>query len=234
MKRIIFTALLFATAFMGCSKSSDAPKKSGLESEIDTVAYILGMNIGESIRQIDSTLNVDALYRGVVDAINKETIFTPEQAKIAYLKYINYSKPEAKRNLEAKFLEEFAAKNRSYVQSKSGLTYTVDNVGDVQQTPSNDRDSVWIKYTIYDMNNTKLYETGDEAVGAKLIELIPGIKESVKLVGKGGQIKAWMPSRLAFLESGNSEYNVGPDATLFFEIELTDVKKYSAQSTRLR
>ena len=60
-------------------------------------------------------------------------------------------------------------------------------------------------------------------------DLLKGLRESVRLIGKGGKMEAWVPAASAYGAAGDSELGVAPNATLFFEIELVDVDKYSAR-----
>ena len=59
-----------------------------------------------------------------------------------------------------------------------------------------------------------------------------GVQESVKLIGKGGKINAWVPSSAAYGAEGDKELGVAPNATLYFEIELVDLDKYTTRSRR--
>ena len=75
------------------------------------------------------------------------------------------------------------------------------------------------------------YERGD-TVRSLVRNLRRGVQESVKLIGKGGKINAWMPSSAAYGAEGDKELGVAPNATLYFEIELVDLDKYTTRSRR--
>ena len=62
--------------------------------------------------------------------------------------------------------------------------------------------------------------------------LLKGMKESVKLVGSGGKINAWIPSSAAYGTQGDKELGIQPNTTLYYEIELVDVDKYANWSRR--
>ena len=62
--------------------------------------------------------------------------------------------------------------------------------------------------------------------------LLKGMKESVKLVGRGGKINAWIPSSAAYGTQGDKELGIQPNTTLYYEIELVDVDKYANWSRR--
>lgn len=127
--------------------------------------------------------------------------------------------------MRSQFLLDIAKSNRSYARTSSGVTYTVTDVGDQNQVPTSERDSValrWVIRTAAGDEITSSYERGD-TVRSLVRNLRRGVQESVKLIGKGGKINAWMPSSAAYGAEGDKELGVAPNATLYFEIELVDL-----------
>lgn len=148
---------------------------------------------------------------------------------------MNYTLPEKARQYEEQFLADIAKSNRSYARTSSGVTYTVDEVGDQEQIPSSDRDTVSIRYTIRTADGTERfssYERGD-TLRTALGDLPKGVKESLKLVGRGGRIVAWLPAAAAYGASGNAELGIGANATLCYELELVALDKFATRP-RLR
>lgn len=227
MRRLV--PLLFVAAFLAgaCSRKSGGGAK--LRTDVDSAAYVLGMNIGVNLLRMDSTLRVDAVCRGIRDAVAGDTQFTMDEAQAFYLRYVNYLLPEKARAYEEQFLVDIAKSNRSYARTSSGVTYTVDEIGDQnpQSIPSFDRDTVALRWVIRTADGHELYssyEQGD-TVRVRLSELRPGVRESVKLIGKGGRIDAWLPAKEAYGAAGDEKLGIGPNATLYYEIELVDVVK---------
>ena len=222
MKRIVWL-LAAALSWSSCSRNGEMT----LSTEADSVAYVIGMNVGMNLLRMDSTLNVAAVCRAMGDVYAGRARFSPEQARAIYLRYVNYSQPERIRAYERQFLEDYVRTNRSYARTQSGLTYTVETVGDEQLTPKSDRDTVRIRYAVRTADGRTVessYDRGDTtrmAVG----DLLPGVSESVRLVGQGGRINAWLPAALAYGAAGNATLGVAPNATLFNEIGLLEVKK---------
>ena len=130
-------ALLLAGA---CSKKTGGSVK--LAKDTDSVAYVIGMNVGLNLQRMDSTINVEAVCEGIRDVFREKTRLSGEEARTFYLGYVNYMLPEKAREYEERFLEDIAKSNRSYARTGSGVTYTVTAVGDQERIPATDRDSV--------------------------------------------------------------------------------------------
>ena len=129
-----------------CSKRSGG--KAKMASDTDSVAYILGMNMGLTLQRMDSTLNVEALCAGIRDACGGAARLTMEQARAYYLRYMNHTLPERARAYEEEFLAEVARTNRSFARTASGVTYRVAEVGDQELLPERDGDSLVLRWTI--------------------------------------------------------------------------------------
>ena len=191
-------ALLLAGA---CSKKTGGSLK--LAKDTDSVAYVIGMNVGLNLQRMDSTINVEAVCEGIRDVFREKTRLSGEEARTFYLGYVNYMLPEKAREYEERFLEDIAKSNRSYARTGSGVTYTVTAVGDQERIPATDRDSVALRCVI---------RTADGR--------------------RGGRIEAWIPAAAAYGAEGDKTLGIGPNATLFYEIELVGVDKYAEWSRR--
>ena len=233
MKKLLIAPVLVLLLWTGsCSKKSGGSVKLAVDT--DSVAYVIGMNIGRNLQRMDSTIRVEAVCEGIRDVFRGKTRLTDEEARTFYLAYVNYMLPEKARAYEEQFLADMAKSNRSYARTGSGVTYTVTEVGDQERVPVSERDSValrWVIRTAAGDEITSSYERGD-TVRSLVRNLRRGVQESVKLIGKGGKINAWMPSSAAYGAEGDKELGVAPNATLYFEIELVDLDKYTTRSRR--
>ena len=232
MKRIAASSLLIVALLAGaCSRKGGGGVK--LRTDADSAAYVLGMNVGVNLLRMDSTLNIEAVCRGIRDAAAGDPQFTMDEARAFYLRYVNYLLPEKALAYEEQFLADIAKSNRAYARTSSGVTYTVDELGsqDPQSIPSSDRDSVslrWVIRTAGGVERYSSYERGD-TIRMALSELRPGVRESVKLIGKGGRIDTWLPAKEAYGAAGDEKLGIGPNATLYYEIELVEVDKWDAR-----
>ncbi len=225
----LLAALLLVT---GCSRQKSGGFK--LKSDADSVAYIIGMNVGEKLLRTDSMINIDAVCQGIRDYAKDRTRLTEEEARTYYLRHINFILPERAQGYEEEFLAEFARTNRSYARTRSGVTYAVESVGNQELVPQANRDTVVFRMVIRGMDDTERYSSyaNNDTLRRMMGDMADGVQESMKLIGKGGKITAWMPSKRAFGAEGNDSLNVKPNETLFFEIELLDVDKFSTRRSR--
>lgn len=232
MKKTCLALLCAVLVAGGCSKKSGGGVK--LRTDTDSVAYVIGMNIGMNLWRVDSTINVNAVCEGIRDAMRKSPKLTQADARTFYLRYLTWTLPEKARAYEEQFLADIAKSNRSYARTASGVTYTVKEVGDQEQLPSADRDSLTLRWLIRTADGEQVYSSyqrGD-TLRVALGDLRKGVKESVKLIGRGGRINAWMPAAAAYGAEGDKELGVAPNATLYYEIELLGVDKYANQIRR--
>lgn len=215
-----------ATLAGACSKKSSGVK---LRADVDSVAYVIGMNVGANLLRMDSTLNAEIVCEGIRDAFRRTAKLSPEEAETFFLSYMNYALPEKARAYEEQFLADIAKNNRSYARTTTGVTYTVDEIGDQDALPASDRDSVAVRWVIRTPDGGELYSsyTRGDTLRMALSELTRGVRESVKLIGKGGRITTWIPSAQAYGAEGDAELGVAPNTTLCYEIELVEVDKYA-------
>ena len=68
-------ALLLAGA---CSKKTGGSVK--LAKDTDSVAYVIGMNVGLNLQRMDSTINVEAVCEGIRDVFREKTRLSGEEA----------------------------------------------------------------------------------------------------------------------------------------------------------
>lgn len=232
MKRLFLYLIPVVSAAGACSHGSGGGVK--LKTDLDSVAYVIGMNVGLNLQRMDSTLNAEVVCEGIRDVFRGKTRMTMDDAETFYLSYVNYALPEKARAYEEQFLEDIATSNRSYARTSSGVTYTVEEVGDQDLIPTSDRDSVALRWVIRTADGeevTSSYERGD-TVRSTLRNLRSGVRESVKLIGRGGKILSWLPASEAYGAEGDKELGIAPNSTLYYEIELLEVDKYANRYRR--
>jgi FKBP-type peptidyl-prolyl cis-trans isomerase FkpA len=222
---ITIAALALMVACGGkTQKSSTAP---AMQTSADSMSYVMGMNIGRNLMGIDSMLNIDMVAEGMRDAYRGEARLTDEEARMAYLKYMNYDNYERIKAFEDSYFEEIRRADRKFVATTSGLTYKVVELGDLKRSVSSNRDTMLVRYRMLDMSGAVLDTTYLRADTLRTAagDMPKGVIEAVKLIGKGGHIEAWVPSQLGYGANGCDSLGVKPNSILYYEMWLVDVEK---------
>lgn len=71
-----------------------------LRNDTDSVAYVIGMNVGANLLKMDSTINVNAVCEGIRDMFRGNPRLSAADAETFYLSYVNYALPEKARAYE--------------------------------------------------------------------------------------------------------------------------------------
>ena len=198
-----------------------------MRTSADSMSYVMGMNIARNLMEMDSMINIDMVCEGMRNTYSGKTRLTDEEARMAFLKYMNYDNYERIKAFENQYLEEIRRADRKFVATNSGLTYKVVELGDLKRSVRNNRDTMLMRYRMLDMSGAVLdttYLHGDTlriAAG----ELPKGLLEATKLIGKGGHIEAWLPSPLGYGADGCDSLGVMPNTILYYEMWLVDVEK---------
>jgi FKBP-type peptidyl-prolyl cis-trans isomerase FkpA len=222
---ITIAALALMVACGGkTQKSSTAP---AMQTSADSMSYVMGMNIGRNLMGIDSMLNIDMVAEGMRDAYRGEARLTDEEARMAYLKYMNYDNYERIKAFEDSYFEEIRRADRKFVATTSGLTYKVVELGDLKRSVSSNRDTMLVRYRMLDMSGAVLDTTYLRADTLRTAagDMPKGVIEAIKLIGKGGHIEAWVPSQLGYGANGCDSLGVKPNSILYYEMWLVDVEK---------
>jgi FKBP-type peptidyl-prolyl cis-trans isomerase len=221
----ILTVALSGLVSISCTSSGLSAKSS----ELDSVSYAFGINIGQSLSNVKiKGLNVDAIARGISDVLSKdgENAKMTNEESIAVIEafFKKIQEETLTRNLKEgnKFLE----KNKSeegVITTESGLQYKVITAGTGPKPADTDEVEVNYRGTLLSGDEfDSSYERGQPAK-FKLNQVIKGWTEGLQLVNEGSKVQFWIPSELAYGEQGGGP--IEPNSTLIFEIELLKVNK---------
>ena len=198
-----------------------------MQTSADSMSYVVGLNLGRNLMGLDSLLNIKAVCDGVRDAYLSQPKLNDEQARAAYLKYMNYDIYERTKKFENQFLADLRKQDRKFVATSSGLTYKVHTLGDMKKTIRTNRDTILMCYRVLDLAgnvvDTTYYKS--DTVRINVGSMQRGVIEASKLIGEGGHLEAWLPSTLAFGSAGCDSLNIKPNTMLYYELWLIDVEK---------
>jgi FKBP-type peptidyl-prolyl cis-trans isomerase FklB len=224
MKRfiIIVSASLLALPLFGQEKSTQ------LKDQKDKVSYSIGLQIGGNLTRQKVDVNPDVLAAGIKDAIAGKPQLTQDQIKDVMTQFEKDMEQKQKTLGEknkvdgAKFLEE-NKKKPGVKTTASGLEYKVIKEG-TGPTPK-PTDMVTVNYRGTLINGTEFdssYKRGQPAT-FPVNGVIKGWTEALQLMKKGSKFELFIPPNLAYGERAVGP-DIGPNATLTFEVELLDVK----------
>ncbi len=216
-----------AVTMFSCNRSNGVGAAKQLVDQPDSLSYVIGMNIAYNIMKMDSTVRPDAVIKGINDALNGAELLTLEDARTYFLSYMNYEVYERVRKYEEQYLTDLVASDDKVVRTRTGLTYKVGELGDMNNMLSNDRDTVAITYRASRLSGEEVdvATNRDDTLRVVVNKLIPGLREGVKLVGQGGDLTLWIPSSLAYGAIGNDKMGVKPNEILRYEVKIVEVKR---------
>ena len=132
---------------------------------------------------------------------------------------------EANDNVKAgeEYVAQFKAENADAKTTDNGLTYLIEVQGE-NPTPAADA-TVVVNYTGKHINGEVFDSTdGRGPATFNLQGVVPGFREGLMLLGKGGKATLVMPGNLAYGANGTPDGSIQPDETLIFDVELFDIQ----------
>jgi FKBP-type peptidyl-prolyl cis-trans isomerase FklB len=219
---VVVSASLLALPLLGQEKSPQ------LKDQKDKVSYSIGMNIGFNLSKQKVDINPDILAAGIKDAVAGKPLLTQDQVKDVMAQFEKDMEQKQKQAGEknkadgAKFLED-NKKKPGVKTTSSGLQYKVEKEGSGAQPKATDMVTVNYRGTLIDGTEfDSSYKRGQPAT-FPVNGVIKGWTEALQLMKVGSKYQLWIPSNLAYGERSVSP-ELGPNATLIFEVELMDAK----------
>jgi FKBP-type peptidyl-prolyl cis-trans isomerase FkpA/FKBP-type peptidyl-prolyl cis-trans isomerase FklB len=204
-----------------------------LNTDEQKLGYIIGMDIGNSLRQQGAEVDLDAL----IDAIsatyrNEELSMTPEEAASIREEYVQ--KRQAAQQAESAVAGEanlvegqaFLAENKlkeGVKTTTSGLQYKVLTMGDGAKPVATDTVKVHYSGKLLDGTEFDSSYARNEPISFALNRVIAGWTEGVQLMPIGSKFMFYIAPELAYGEAGGGP--IPPNSTLVFEVELLDIEQ---------
>ena len=207
------------------------PKPEALQ---DKASYIIGLNLGQSLRTQEVPCTQDLLIQGLRDGLaGANPLLPPEEIQAAMQEFQGQmmAQQQAKRQAEGeknlKASQAFLDQNKGRKEVKttaSGLQYEVITEGSGETPKPTDQVTVNYRGTLPDGKVfDSSYDRGEPAT-FPVNGVIPGWVEALQLMKPGSKYKIYLPPALAYGESGAGG-DIGPNQALVFEVELMSVQK---------
>jgi FKBP-type peptidyl-prolyl cis-trans isomerase FklB len=236
-KQLATTACMLAAGIIlgGCAQAqqTSVSQPGDLKTDKDKASYAIGLNMGKSMQKDAVDIDPNILAQGLKDGMaGGKTLMTDEEATAA----INALKAEMKKNQEAKMAQAgetnkkegdaFLAANKTkegVVTLPSGLQYKILTAGTGAKPTAADTVICNYKGTLI---NGKEFDASSRHGGPATFPVsgvIKGWTEALQLMPVGSKWQLFIPPDLAYGQRGAGG-DIGPGATLVFEVELVSIK----------
>ena len=205
-----------------------------LKTPKDKASYAIGMDMGNSLKRNEVDVDPEILGRAIKDLLTgQKTLMTEEEVKTTLTalqqemqgKRQEKMKAEGEKNKKAG--EAFLAENKKKEGVKtlpSGLQYKVVSEGKGNMPKAEDTVTVQYKGTLMDGTEfDSSYKRGQPAT-FPVNGVIKGWTEALQLMKEGAKWMLYIPSDLAYGETGTAGGPIGPNTPLIFEVELVSIK----------
>jgi FKBP-type peptidyl-prolyl cis-trans isomerase len=215
-----------------------------VKTRIDSVSYLAGQNIAQSVLKDFPEANVALLLQGLSDAMMQRPSMLQDPANQCVMSYFQekmqaIQQAEEAVNQEALAAEKEAgrvnrekgeafllenAKKKDIQVTASGLQYEVLKKGRGQKPTASS--TVKVHYTGTNIDGQVFDSSVErkEPISFPLNAVIPGWTEGVQLMSVGAKFRFYIPQELAYGPGSPTEL-IPPYSVLIFEVELLDIEK---------
>lgn len=204
-----------------------------LKTDKDKISYSIGVDVGKNLKRLGVEVDADLFGKGLRDALSSEKLLMTDEevraAMTAYQTEVRQKQAQAARlaaETNKRTGETFLADNKTkegVVTLPSGLQYKIVKKGDGKIPTDTDTVECHYRGTLIDGTEFDSSHRRGQPATFKVAGVIPGWREALKLMPAGSTWQLFIPPQLAYGERGTGR-DIGPNATLIFEVELLAVK----------
>ncbi|HET9229515.1 MAG TPA: FKBP-type peptidyl-prolyl cis-trans isomerase [Thermoanaerobaculia bacterium] len=216
------------------AQGGQAAKPEALQ---DRASYIIGLNLGQSLKTQEVPVTLDLIIQGLRDGLGgNNALLTPEEIQAAMQEFQQQlmtqqqSKRQAEGEKNMKASQAFLDQNKAKAGVKttaSGLQYEVVTEGTGESPKPTDRVTVHYRGTLPDGTVFDSSYDRNEPATFPVNGVIPGWVEALQLMKPGAKYKLVIPPALAYGERGAGG-DIGPNQVLLFDVELIKIEAGTA------
>lgn len=228
LRTLLITTIFISAPFLYGNELSEE------EMEVlTTYGYMIGKNAGMHMNYADD--EIEHIMNGIKKAANKDEepqdykkliqkAHTYVEAKFKAFQLLEREKrlEEAKPNIEIgiEFFKNLDEKP-DIKKTASGLRYKILNEGTAEMPYGENRVKINYHGTLIDGTVFDSSVEREKPVTLAINKVIPGFREGLQLIGKGGKIKLYIPYNLGY--GINTSKVIPAGSTLIFDIDMLDV-----------
>lgn len=204
-------------------------EEAALSTPKQKLSYTVGYQIGQSIKRQGLEVDTDVVGQAIKDVMtDAQPKLKPEemQAAVQAHQQASTQKRAAQGGENKKAGEAFLAANKKkegVVTLPSGLQYKVITEGKGKKPKLTDTIVAHYRGTLIDGKEFDSSYKGGQPATFPVNAVIKGWQEILPMMPEGSKWQVFIPSELAYGEAGAGA-DIGPNATLIFDIELISVK----------
>ena len=207
-----------------------AGERPAIRGAVERDSYSLGHQIGGDLAREGNEIDVEALRRGMIDALSSTEPALPQAEMNAILvslkrRILARQRERAEQALEQSradgkaFLAENAGKE-GVISLPSGLQYRILRKGTGKRPGPSDRVTVHYRGTQIDGSQfSSSYEREGEPVTFHVNGVIDGWTEALQLMREGAKWRLFVPAELAYARRGPMAHRA-----VIYDIELISVE----------
>jgi FKBP-type peptidyl-prolyl cis-trans isomerase len=216
----IVIALVLSLSLLSCSSGEKSASKKALQSDSERFGYALGLDIGASLKEMQTDIDLPSLIAGLRDTLEgRKALLTPEQAAEVRKEF-----SKKMQEKQAEKIKDISEKNRK--EGEAFLTENKKKEGVITTESGLQVVVLKVHYRGTLLDGTEFdssYKRG-QPVTFPVNGVIAGWTEALQLMKVGSKVRLFIPSDLAYGERGAGQ-RIGPNATLIFEVELLGIEK---------
>jgi FKBP-type peptidyl-prolyl cis-trans isomerase FklB len=192
-----------------------------LKSEIDSLSYSIGINIGQSLQAQHLKPDPKIIGEAIADILNDNALKIAEEESGMFIQMymMKAMNKLAEENLAAgqAFLEKNKVRS-GVITLPSGLQYEVIRASEGSKPFPTDKVQVHYHGTLIDgtVFDSSVERGSPATFGVN--QVIQGWIEGLQLMPVGSKWKLYIPADLAYGSRGQGK--IGPNSTLIFDVEL--------------
>lgn len=204
-----------------------------LKTKKDSVSYGIGVDVARNFKHMGIDVDVELLVKGLRDEFSGSKLLMNESdlraTMNAYRSELRTKQILAMRAVgeeNRKKGEAFLAENRKkegVVSLPSGLQYIVLKAGNGKKPTDTDTVECHYRGTLIDGTEFDSSDRSKQPATFAVTGVIPGWREALKLMPVGSKWQIFIPPQLAYGTRGAGR-DIGPNATLIFDLELLAIK----------